>query len=581
MRSARIDDLSAGTAFGFTELLGFLETDQVDQVRHVLAAAEHAAQHGNWVVGFVAYEAADAFDSAFTVVAAPGQPLVRFGVFARRDALPSLDTASAPKHRITDLRRSAGTVPYVDAVDAIRSRIERGDVYQVNHTDRLHGNLQGDPFDLYVSMALAQRGAYNAYLDFGDQIIVSASPELFLRWDGDTLSAKPMKGTVVRGRRQSDDAFRRRELVEDPKQRAENVMIVDLLRNDLSRVAQVGSVRVPSLFEAERYETVWQLTSTVAVTPKPETTLVDVFAAAFPCGSITGAPKTSAMSIIAELEGRPRGVYCGAIGVLAPPGHGARATFSVAIRTAVIDPATRQLSYGVGGGITWSSDPVAEDAEVVAKARVLSERRPPMQLLETMYLGPNGLRNRSLHLQRLLDSAAWFGFDANETHISQKLEGLGAPIEPHRVRLLLDRDGNPTVEMFVLGDAPAVVNVVVDHQIVRSDDVFCLHKTTNRSVYVAAQARHPGVDDVILINERGEVVETAIANLLYRLGDSWFTPPLSSGGLDGIGRAVELASGRVSERVLFAAELSACDELAVVSSLRGVRRAFIVANAMI
>jgi para-aminobenzoate synthetase / 4-amino-4-deoxychorismate lyase len=359
------------------------------------------------------------------------------------------------------------------------------------------------------------------------------------------------------------------------------VMIVDLLRNDLSRVAQVGSVRVPSLFEAERYETVWQLTSTVAVTPKPATTLVDVFAAAFPCGSITGAPKASAMSIIAELEGRPRGVYCGAIGVLAPPGHGARATFSVAIRTAVIDPASKLLIYGVGGGITWSSDPVAEDAEVVAKARVLSERRPPMQLLETMYLGPNGVRNKSLHLQRLLDSAAWFGFDANEMHISRKLDELGMPTEPHRVRLLLDRDGNPTVEMFVLSDGPAVVRVVVDHQIVRSDDVFCLHKTTNRSVYEAARARHPGVDDVILINERGEVVETTIANLLYRLGDSWFTPPLSSGGLDGVGRATELAIGRVSERVLFAAELPACDELAVVSSLRGVRRAEIVANAMI
>lgn len=577
----RIDDLQAGTAYGFQDHLRSLLATSADDVTRVLEEAEREATAGYWVVGYVAYEAAVAFDDAFRVVSEPGQPLARFEVFGQRVTLDSLDNASAPQHRIRGLTRTAGTMPYPQAVDAIRARIAVGDVYQVNHTDRIVGELDGDPFDLYVSMALAQRGAYNAYLYFGDQIVVSASPELFLRWDGDTLSAKPMKGTVVRGRRQRDDALRREDLVTDPKQQAENVMIVDLLRNDLSRVAQLGSVRVPRLFEAERYETIWQLTSTVEATTKPGTSLVDVFAATFPCGSITGAPKASAMSIIAGLEGRSRGVYCGAIGVLAPPGYGPRATFSVAIRTAVIDPASRHLTYGVGGGITWSSDPVAEDAEVEAKSRVLSERRPPMQLLETMYLDASGVRNKSLHLQRLLDSAGWFGFLADEQRIVQALNELGTPAEPQRVRLLLDRLGNPTVESYDLGAAPEEVTVVVDHKVVRSDDVFCLHKTTNRSVYESARLRHPGVDDVILVNERGEVVETTIANLLYRLGDQWFTPPLSSGGLDGIGRAVEIASGRVAERVLFATELSSCDELAVVSSLRGVRRANVVGHALI
>lgn len=577
----RIDDLQAGTAYGFQDHLRSLLATSADDVTRVLEEAEREATAGYWVVGYVAYEAAVAFDDAFRVVSEPGQPLARFEVFGQRVTLDSLDNASAPQHRIRGLTRTAGTMPYPQAVDAIRARIAVGDVYQVNHTDRIVGELDGDPFDLYVSMALAQRGAYNAYLYFGDQIVVSASPELFLRWDGDTLSAKPMKGTVVRGRRQRDDALRREDLVTDPKQQAENVMIVDLLRNDLSRVAQLGSVRVPRLFEAERYETIWQLTSTVEATTKPGTSLVDVFAATFPCGSITGAPKASAMSIIAGLEGRSRGVYCGAIGVLAPPGYGPRGTFSVAIRTAVIDPASRHLTYGVGGGITWSSDPVAEDAEVEAKSRVLSERRPPMQLLETMYLDASGVRNKSLHLQRLLDSAGWFGFLADEQRIVQALNELGTPAEPQRVRLLLDRLGNPTVESYDLGAAPEEVTVVVDHKVVRSDDVFCLHKTTNRSVYESARLRHPGVDDVILVNERGEVVETTIANLLYRLGDQWFTPPLSSGGLDGIGRAVEIASGRVAERVLFATELSSCDELAVVSSLRGVRRANVVGHALI
>jgi para-aminobenzoate synthetase / 4-amino-4-deoxychorismate lyase len=337
----RIDDLQAGTAHGFQDRVRSLLATSADDVTRVLEEAEREATAGYWVVGYVAYEAAVAFDDAFRVVPASGQPLARFEVFGRRVVLDSLDNAGPPQHRIRGLTRTAGTLPYPQAVDAIRARIALGDVYQVNHTDRIVGELEGDPFDLYVSMALAQRGAYNAYLDLGDQIVVSASPELFLRWDGNTLAAKPMKGTVVRGRRQRDDALRREDLVTDPKQQAENVMIVDLLRNDLSRVAQLGSVRVPNLFEAERYETIWQLTSTVEVTPKPGTSLVDVFAATFPCGSITGAPKASAMSIIADLEGRSRGVYCGAIGVLAPPGYGARATFSVAIRTAVIEPDTR------------------------------------------------------------------------------------------------------------------------------------------------------------------------------------------------------------------------------------------------
>ena len=576
MALTRVDDLQAGTAFRFDDHVATLLAVDAGEVRSVLAAAEAASVDGFWVVGYVSYEAATAFDTAFRVTEKAPGPLVRFDVFRTRTAVASLDTADAPAHRIDGLCRTAGTMPYPDAVNVIRRRIERGDVYQVNHTDRLVGRLHGDPIDLYVSMALAQRGAYNAYLDLGDQIIVSASPELFLRWEGLTLMTKPMKGTVVRGRRHGDDETQRMELVNDPKQRAENVMIVDLLRNDLSRVAEIGSVRVPNMFTAERYETVWQLTSTIEVTTTSTTSLVDVFAATFPCGSITGAPKASAMSIIAEMEGRPRGVYCGAIGVLSPPGHGPRAVFSVAIRTAVIDAASRQLIYGAGGGITWSSDPVAEDAEVEAKARVLCERRPPIQLLETMFLGPDGIRNQSLHLQRLANSAAWFGFRCDRDVQVAELHALGLPDEPHRVRMLLGRNGEITVETFTLGLAPATVRLCVDHHVVRSDDVFCLHKTTNRGIYDNARERHPNVDDVVLVNERGEVVETTVANLLYRLDDQWFTPPLSSGGLDGVGRAVEIASGRVHERMLFATELESCDELAVVSSLRGVRTAVVV-----
>ncbi len=574
MLLARIDDLKSGRSFRFDDRVASLIAREPHEVGDVLQAAERYAADGYWVLGYVAYEAGAAFDVAYIVVPGPASiPLARFEVYRTRRSVESLDAANPPQHRIVSLRRSFGTMPYPAAVEAIRRRIEAGDVYQVNHTDRLEGTLAGDPFDLYVSMALAQRGAYNAYLDLGEQVIVSASPELFLQWEGDVLTTKPMKGTVARGRRQRDDEACRQELVNDPKQRAENVMIVDLLRNDLSRVAQLGSVRVPSLFEPECYETVWQLTSTVQARARPGLELADVMAAMFPCGSITGAPKASAMSIVAELEGRPRGVYCGVIGVLSPPGHGPRAVFSVAIRTAVIDRDTGALTYGAGGGITWSSDPVAEDAEVEAKARVLSERRPPVQLLETMHLGGQGVRNRALHVERLVASAAWFGFRVDLAELTEAIDGLGRPDDENRVRLLLARAGEISVEVYPLSSVATEVTLMLDRHIVRSDDVFCLHKTTNRLVYEAARARHPEADDVILVNERGEVVETTVANLLYRLGEQWFTPPLSSGGLDGIGRAVEVSSGRVTERVLFATEVQVCDELAVVSSLRGVRRA--------
>jgi para-aminobenzoate synthetase/4-amino-4-deoxychorismate lyase len=234
---------------------------------------------------------------------------------------------------------------------------------------------------------------------------------------------------------------------------------------------------------------------------------------------------------------------------------------------------TGALVYGAGGGITWSSDPAAEDAEVIAKARVLIERRPPIQLIETMLLDADGVRNRADHLHRLTSSASWFGFRFDATDVAGRLDELGCPSGAHRVRLLLARNGAVSVTAVPLDAAPPVVRLAVATLRVRSDDVFCLHKTTNRAVYEAARAAHPDVDDVLLVNERGEVVETTIANVLYRRHDAWWVPPLASGGLDGIGRRVELRSGRVRERVLPAEELGSCEAFAVVSSLRGVRPA--------
>ncbi len=494
--------------------------------------------------------------------------------------MAALDAAEHGDHRLVELRRMPAPESFEHDVEAIRRRIEFGDAYQVNLTSRFHARLEGDPFSLYASMARAQRGAYNVLLEFGDLGVISASPELFLEWDGRTVTTRPMKGTAPRGRRMADDAPAARRLQASVKDRAENVMIVDLLRNDLSRVAELGSVRVPALFDLERYETVWQLTSTVQATTRPGVDLADLFTVTFPCGSITGAPKAAAMSIIDALEPEPRGIYCGTIGIIAPPGHRPAARFSVAIRTAVISRSSGRFVYGAGGGITWSSDPAAESAEVDAKARVLTERRPAFRLLETLRLDGDGPRHLDRHLDRLAASAEWFGFAFDRAGAHRQVVEMGGDVAPRRLRVLLDRAGRIELDVRPLApDRPGPVRLAVDDHRVRSDDTFSAHKTTNRAHYERARARHPEADDVVLVNERGEVTETTVANVLYRVGDGWFVPPLTSGGLNGVGRRVLLDAGSATERVLHVDELDDCDEIAVVSSLRGVRSAMLLGVA--
>ena len=582
-RFVRADDFIAGTSFEFARPLDEFVARSLDEVGDVVRAATGAAAAGAWVVGYLAYEAGAAFDDAFPRRATPhGLPYAQFVAFAERCAVAPLDATEHSSHDLVDLERVPAPTSYEHDVDEVRRRIELGDAYQVNLTSRFHARLIGDPFSLYASMARAQRGAYNVFLEFGDVGIVSASPELFLEWDGTTVTTKPMKGTVRRGRRLTDDAEAEAWLRASPKDRAENVMIVDLLRNDLSRVAELGSVQVPALFDLERYETIWQMTSTVQATTRPDVELVDLLAATFPCGSITGAPKASAMSIIDSLEPEPRGVYCGAIGILEPPrndaaGLGPTARFSVAIRTAVMRRSTGHFIYGSGGGITWSSDAAAESAEVDAKARVLTERRPAFRLLETLRLTPSGAANLKLHLDRLEASAAWFGFAFDRAHTERRIDALTCGDIPTRLRVLLERDGSVEIETMPLARTPdGPVRLAIDPVRIRSDDTFSCHKTTNRAHYDAARSRHPDVDDVILVNEHGEVVETTVASLLYRIGDQWYVPPLTSGGLNGIGRHLLIDDGTAIERVLPLEELGTCNELAVVSSLRGMRRGVLI-----
>ncbi len=575
----RFDDLRAGTARLFTDLDGVVVAERPEDVVPVLAAVDRASEAGKWAFGYVAYEASAGLDAGLAVHPpdTARMPLVWFGLGGPPREVPSLEVIPGGDYASAwwpDWTPEA----HASAVAAAKERIAAGDTYQCNLTARLRGRVEGDLVAFYRDVALGQRGAYNAFLDLGPVVVASASPELFFQRRGDRLLARPMKGTAPRGRFLPEDQEEASALRASAKERAENIMIVDLMRNDLARVAEPGTVAVGRLLEVERYETVLQLTSDVVATLRRGCGLVDLFRALFPCGSVTGAPKASTMRLIRELEPTPRGVYCGAIGVVAPPSEPVRASFSVAIRTAVVDRASGEAVYGVGSGITWSSNAEAEHAEVLVKTSVLSRRHTDVDLLETMRYDGDGLREQTRHLRRLAESAAHLGYRYDETAVREHLRDRLRGVDAARVRLRLRRDGTVATDLALLPAADGEpVRLAVDDDPVDSREHWLFHKTTRREPYDRRRGRRPDVDDVVLVNERGEITEVTTGNLAVRLDECWWTPPLSSGLLPGIERARLLDLGILRERPLSVADLGRSQEVAVLNSLRGWRPARVVA----
>lgn len=372
-RWGRFDDLQTGSATRFSAVESVLAARTFDDVGPTLTAVEEAVIRGQWAFGFVAYEAAPAFDPALAVhKPAPDLPLAWFGICSKPEDIPVVRAPLQPRYHVGAWRSEWSSGEHRRKVLAVQRNIQAGETYQCNLTTRFTAPIEGDLHDFYADLVLAQQGAHNAFLDIGSHVIASASPELFFQLNDRQLLLRPMKGTARRGRTPSEDALLVAGLLASEKERAENLMIVDLLRNDAARIAEIGSVRVRRLFHPERYKTVHQLTSDITARISSHVGLVDVFAALFPCGSVTGAPKHTTMGIIRDLEHGPRGVYCGAIGVVSPTPVGSfRARFSVGIRTATVDRATRIATYGSGGAITWSSQPEAEHAEIQLKAALL------------------------------------------------------------------------------------------------------------------------------------------------------------------------------------------------------------------
>ncbi|WP_229459286.1 chorismate-binding protein [Massilia cavernae] len=417
--------------------------------------------------------------------------------------------------------------------------------------------------------------------------MLSLSPELFVRHTAGMLETRPMKGTAPASGDDAEDARRAAALAADTKNRAENLMIVDLLRNDLGRIAMTGSVEVPKLFDVQRYTSVLQMTSTVRAQLRPETTLAGIFNALYPCGSITGAPKRRTMEIIDELEPAPRGIYTGAIGWFDPPAGGrviGDFCMSVPIRTLslqALDAGVRRGEMGVGAGIVFDSDPVDEFAECRLKARFLTGLSNEFELFETMRVTGDGCEHLALHLARLEKSASYFGFAFDRAAAEALVEAEVRPDETRRVRLALRQDGTMPVQSAALAPLQEPVALLLAADAKQSDDIFLRHKTSVRTRYDAAwrDAEANGAFDTLFFNERGELTEGGRCNVFVQLDGQWLTPPLSCGVLPGVMRSVMLAEPALnaSERVITREMLDRADEVMVCNALRGPLRAVVKA----
>jgi para-aminobenzoate synthetase / 4-amino-4-deoxychorismate lyase len=545
-----------------------ITADQVEEIIPSLAKIETLVNSRGWyAAGFLSYEASKAFDPAFNTRPDRSLPLLWFALYPRADdyILPVPDYTA---YALSDPSPSIERAEYDSAIERVKNYIRAGDTYQVNYTLRIRSLFKGDPFQLFLAMVRAQSAGYSAWIDTGHYAICSASPELFFRLAGDDLICKPMKGTVRRGHTLQEDRSLADWLHFSEKNRAENLMIVDMIRNDLGRVAEVGSVHVPCLFEVERHQTLWQMTSTIA--SKCKKSFSEIMTALFPCASITGAPKVRTTQIIAELESSPRNLYTGCIGFLAP---NRIAQFSVAIRTAVLDRNTSWIEYGSGGGIVWDSASGDEYKEALLKARVLTEQRPEISLLETMkWTSKDSYFLLEYHLRRLSDSAEYFGFPVTIEKIREQLsiEASGFASISMRVRLLLASNGAITIQATPLHEEKdkRALKIKLACQPVLSTDIFLYHKTTYRRVYEEAKKSCPDCDDVLLWNERQEITESSVANVVVRIGEDLFTPPVDSGLLDGTYRAFLLDSGKITERVLTLSDLRQCSKVYLVNSVR-------------
>jgi para-aminobenzoate synthetase/4-amino-4-deoxychorismate lyase len=591
------------TSYLFLNPIKILTAYGLDDLEPLYKSMETAIDRGYYLAGWWAYEWGYALEPKLYHLLdtlRPKAPLVWLGVFENPKIwIHRSDAPFCPLEKIPNIQENLGPLElevkkdqYIKAIEYIKDYIARGHTYQVNYTLRGRFNYTGLPSDFYLSLRARQSVSYGAVIRNKTKWVISLSPELFFRLEGQKIWSKPMKGTLKRGRTIDEDCELARFLANDPKNRAENIMIVDLLRNDIGRLSLPGTVQVPEIFTVERYETLFQMISRVEGKIRPDTSWHKIFKALFPCGSVTGAPKIRTMEIISEIESSLRGVYTGAIGFISPQ---RKAVLNVAIRTVVLDGESGEI--GIGSGITIDSDPVREYDECRLKARFLTnplyphlkkgESRGDFSLIETMRWDP-GRREQEVaegyfllerHLERLSRSAHYFAFYLDLEKVRKELaefaKGLYSKRKPHRVRMLLGRDGSIDISASVLSMQEKQAYFDLSAKAVDSQDPFLYHKTTYRPLFTEEyqRAKTRGLFDCVFVNERGELTEGTISNIFLEINGELVTPAVSSGLLNGTFRQELVEQGHAREQVLYPDDLKKARAIYLGNSVRGLLRA--------
>jgi para-aminobenzoate synthetase/4-amino-4-deoxychorismate lyase len=601
---ALLDDCTAGSADPrsrlYTSYVGTLSCTDAADLPALLKQMQQALQQGQYAVGLFPYELGahmhgiaphDSISTYTQILLFNDCSHLNAGQVTdwlnerMRSNQPMTAIGEQQPAGIANLHASVTDAEFATTIARIHASIEAGDTYQVNYTYRLHFDAYGSPYALYAKLRTSQSVPYGALIGLPDgRAVLSLSPELFVRHSHGELIARPMKGTAAATGDATQDALRAHALANDPKSRAENLMIVDLLRNDLGRIASVGSVQVPRLFEVTRFNQVLQMTSTLRAQLREEVTLPELFTALFPCGSITGAPKRRTMQIIRELESTPRGLYSGAIGWFDPPADAncmGDFCLSVPIRTLVLQASgehgVRKGEMGVGAGIVHDSVAEDEAAECRLKARFLTALPQDFELLETMHATAAGCRYLERHLPRLRDSADYFGFayDGDKVRASVLTACTALPAAGEfRMRLSLGQLGTCTLQASPLLPMQLPVTVLLAVQPTDANDLFLRHKTTIRERYDAAwrTAETQGAFDMLFFNTNGELTEGGRSSVFVKLEGRWYTPPLSAGVLPGVMRSVLLddPTWNASEKHLTLDDLRTAEEIIVCNALRGV-----------
>ncbi|WP_017795825.1 aminodeoxychorismate synthase component I [Oceanobacillus kimchii] len=557
----------------FLDPVDMIVANAKSEVISAMEKIETYTNQGYYAGGYISYEAGEGFDNNLKTSDDFELPLIMMGIY-KQPLEKSIDEQECPQtSELFDWEMSTSKKKYLKHVSTIKNSIAQGDTYQVNYTVRLHSNDVVCDHNLYEKLSKAQKANYCAHLQLGRYNIVSASPELFFQLKNGKILTKPMKGTMKRGKSIEEDIRNKQLLSESIKDQAENLMIVDLLRNDISKIAKKGTVNVPKLFNIESYPTVFQMTSTVSAEIEENVGIIDIFKALFPCGSITGAPKQSTMQIIQELENSPREVYCGSIGYITP---NQEALFNVAIRTALIDTEQNTMSYGVGGGITWDSDPEAEYLEAWAKAEILkSLNETNIELLETMKYENGHFFLINNHLNRLNKSAEYFNFSISIKEIEQKLyeyaeENLNQK-QAYRVRLLANKRGEIKINSTII----PVINEKTNYSFqlaaspINKKNPYYYHKTTFRKMYEKFREELGNAFDILLWNDKEELTEFTMGNLVVKVEGEYWTPPIKSGLLAGTFRQQLIDEKKIKERIISKSELERVDEIWFINSVRG------------